>query len=767
MANETHTLNLNGVSYVLAPMWDNVQNKCINVSIGAIDINKVYDFTLSCIQQGSNLPSAAQYGSLLTLPYRKPTGNSIPDFGAQILIPNGDDSKPHLYFRTSHSATWDAWKTVLDSSNYTGYTYAKSDIYTKTETDNKIAALVDSAPETLNTLNELAAALGDDPNFATTIATTIGTKANKDGSNATGTWGINISGNAASASSVAWGNVSGKPKTFTPSTHTHTSIVTEGDNRAVATKPTDYSNNFVFRGLKNNSTLGIPTANGTYSYLVGLRGWSDKSGGGTHELAFNDGGVFRRSSTSSADTWGNWLKLLDSSNYTDYTVKKDGTGATGTWGISITGNAATASSVAWTGVTGRPTKLSQFTNDKGFITASDSITGSSGSCTGNAATASSSPIWAPSAAITTDFDSQSNITAGFNVGSKTTLHMPSTEFGSMNGCGAFMQFGTDSWKCQLVAGNRGYDYLRQNNASQKTPEGLYFRKYGESTQSGAYTWTPWREIVSIDNTGTMKITHLDSTYHYSSGPTTKNQTLTIPYATSFSNGITGNVTGNVTGNCSGSSGSCTGNAATATALTTKSKGSATNPIYWDANGKPVACTHSLNKTVPADAVFTDSKPSIYPRGTTKVWPIGYNSSGQISGALGFYSDVNIYMDTTAGYLVATRMTASGGFYESSDERLKNFGDKIPVDLEKISKLKKNYFKWKNDSITDTQIGVSAQEIQELYPELVSTDDDGHLTVAYDKLAVVALAAVDELYKKNQELESRIQKLEEVVNKLID
>ena len=40
--------------------------------------------------------------------------------------------------------------------------------------NNRIADLVDSSPETLNTLNELAAALGDDPNFATTISTQIG-----------------------------------------------------------------------------------------------------------------------------------------------------------------------------------------------------------------------------------------------------------------------------------------------------------------------------------------------------------------------------------------------------------------------------------------------------------------------------------------------------------------------------------------------------------------------------------------------------------------
>ena len=41
------------------------------------------------------------------------------------------------------------------------------------------AKVVDSAPETLNTLNELATALGNDPSFATTIATQIGTKVDK------------------------------------------------------------------------------------------------------------------------------------------------------------------------------------------------------------------------------------------------------------------------------------------------------------------------------------------------------------------------------------------------------------------------------------------------------------------------------------------------------------------------------------------------------------------------------------------------------------
>lgn len=40
--------------------------------------------------------------------------------------------------------------------------------------------------------------------------------------------------------------------------------------------------------------------------------------------------------------WGTWRKLLTDANYTSYTVTKTGTGASGTWGIGITGNAATA-----------------------------------------------------------------------------------------------------------------------------------------------------------------------------------------------------------------------------------------------------------------------------------------------------------------------------------------------------------------------------------------------------------------------------------------
>ena len=54
-----------------------------------------------------------------------------------------------------------------------------SGLATETYVNNKVAGIVNSAPGTLDTLNELATALGNDPKFATTVATQIGNKVDK------------------------------------------------------------------------------------------------------------------------------------------------------------------------------------------------------------------------------------------------------------------------------------------------------------------------------------------------------------------------------------------------------------------------------------------------------------------------------------------------------------------------------------------------------------------------------------------------------------
>ena len=96
-----------------------------------------------------------------------------------------------------------------------------------------------------------------------------------------------------------------------------------------------------------------------------------------------------------------------------------------------------------------------------------------------------------------------------------------------------------------------------------------------------------------------------------------------PSTSTISATFSGNLTGNVTGNCSGSSGSCTGNAATATyatsagsatsatSATTATKlgsstvGGTTTPIYLD-GGTPTPLSYTIAKSVPSNAVFTDT-----------------------------------------------------------------------------------------------------------------------------------------------------------------
>jgi len=61
-----------------------------------------------------------------------------------------------------------AWGSVTGTpTTLTGY--GITDAYTQAQVDAKVAAVLDSAPEQLDTLNELAAALNDDANFGTTV----------------------------------------------------------------------------------------------------------------------------------------------------------------------------------------------------------------------------------------------------------------------------------------------------------------------------------------------------------------------------------------------------------------------------------------------------------------------------------------------------------------------------------------------------------------------------------------------------------------------
>ena len=68
--------------------------------------------------------------------------------------------------------------------------------------------------------------------------------------------------------------------------------------------------------------------------------WDNRLGWDSQLALGLNGHLYTRSQNE--ENWTSWKTVLDDSNYTSYAPKKDGTGATGTWGINITGNAPTA-----------------------------------------------------------------------------------------------------------------------------------------------------------------------------------------------------------------------------------------------------------------------------------------------------------------------------------------------------------------------------------------------------------------------------------------
>jgi hypothetical protein len=75
---------------------------------------------------------------------------------------------------------------ISDLSTTSDLSEGTNKYYTDARADARVALLVDSAPGTLDTLNELAAALGDDANFSTTVTNSIATKLPLAGGTLTG-----------------------------------------------------------------------------------------------------------------------------------------------------------------------------------------------------------------------------------------------------------------------------------------------------------------------------------------------------------------------------------------------------------------------------------------------------------------------------------------------------------------------------------------------------------------------------------------------------
>ena len=141
----------------------------------------------------------------------------------------------------------------------------------------------------------------------------------------------------------------------------------------------------------------------------------------------------------------------------------------------------------------------------------------------------------------------------------------------------------------------------------------------------------------------------------------------------------------------------------------------------------------------------------------------------ISGNGDYYTDdifdklcfkvTNTGVTTIGGNLTVNGAVSATGditAYFSSDERLKDNIELINDPIQKVKQIKGVSFDW-NDQSTNTghDVGVIAQDIEKVLPELVATRDNGFKAVRYEKIVALLIEAVKEQQSQIEELKAKL------------
>ena len=96
-------------------------------------------------------------------------------------------------------------------------------------------------------------------------------------------------------------------------------------------------------------------------------------------------------------------------------------------------------------------------------------------------------------------------------------------------------------------------------------------------------------------------------------------------------------------------------------------------------------------------------------------------------------------------------------YQSSDERLKDNVTPIYNALDKVKQIGGYEFDWNDNQTTyeGHDVGVLAQEIEKVLPEIVTTRDNGYKAVRYEKIVALLIEAVKEQQLQIDELKSKL------------
>lgn len=98
--------------------------------------------------------------------------------------------------------------------------------------------------------------------------------------------------------------------------------------------------------------------------------------------------------------------------------------------------------------------------------------------------------------------------------------------------------------------------------------------------------------------------------------------------------------------------------------------------------------------------------------------------------------------TISGDVTITGTAKAGTFQSTSDVRLKHDVERVDGVLNKLDGI--NLYRYRLKGQTEPSIGLLAQEVVKVFPEVVRTDENGYLSLDYNGITAILLCAIKEL-----------------------
>lgn len=246
-----------------------------------------------------------------------------------------------------------------------------------------IASLVNGSPAALDTLQELAKAMGNDPNFATTITNLIGTKLDKSGTAVKATAdaaGNNIQSTYATKAEMTKAANDAKNGALTGQVQADWNVIDASSKAYVKNKPNvmtykrgaykevmNWESNCI-QSVTEGMSEDHPSA---YNYGVQVNLGTVGKGGNTRLYFPHNGGMYLRNFWDTGNSSG-WITMLNDRNFQQYALPKDATAVRAT--SDAAGNNIQTTYATKKELPTVPSKVSAFTNDSGYAKSADLAT---------------------------------------------------------------------------------------------------------------------------------------------------------------------------------------------------------------------------------------------------------------------------------------------------------------------------------------------------------------------------------------------------------